>query len=644
MPEDGGRVADALVVTICAGVSLRLWRDAGILEREWALYRALAPAYGRSVILTYGDQEDRTIASGLVGGPVVVCNSRGLERSAFVAAAVPEVVSAVAESKTVVVKTDQMWGGDAALAVTAALRGAGKRVGLVARGGYPWSRFVAWETGAASALAAEAAAQEGELCRGADVVVGTTARMVDDLEWRYGLPADRARVVPNFLANDLRAAAPSERDANHVLFAGRLEAQKRVDLLIGAVAKVWARGRKKIRLEIVGGGRLEGALRERARAAGVEVVFTARLPQRELFERLRTCGVYVQASAYEGHPKTVLEAMAAGAPVLVADGPGLADVVQNGVTGLVVPGRADAIADGLELLLSDAGKRATLAMAAAAAVSDLRLDRVVPLERAAHRAAVERAGSGAPAAVGAVRWEPDLLRAEPLEAARAFARSIHGYSRRLPANRRGRFVMELDGRIDEVENLAAMDLGGGLHPKHHLMRYHEFFVERIRPGERVLDLGCGYAAVAASIAERAQADVTGMDWSEANLAQGRAMAEARGLAPRLKLVRGDITKDRAEGVFDVVVMSNVLEHLAGREGLLSTYRQWYRPRALLVRVPAIDRDWQTAWKRELGVDHRCDDTHETEYTEAQLRQELAAAGWKVTELISRWGEYWAVAE
>jgi len=84
--------------------------------------------------------------------------------------------------------------------------------------------------------------------------------------------------------------------------------------------------------------------------------------------------------------------------------------------------------------------------------------------------------------------------------------------------------MELDARIDEVQNLAAMGAGCGTHPKHHLMRYHDFFVERIRKGERVLDLGCGYAAVAASIAERAGAGVTGMDWSESNLAQARAMA------------------------------------------------------------------------------------------------------------------------
>jgi 2-polyprenyl-3-methyl-5-hydroxy-6-metoxy-1,4-benzoquinol methylase len=168
-------------------------------------------------------------------------------------------------------------------------------------------------------------------------------------------------------------------------------------------------------------------------------------------------------------------------------------------------------------------------------------------------------------------------------------------------------------------------------------------VERIGRGEGVLDLGCGYAAVAISIAQRAGAAVTGMDWSESNLAQARRAAAERELGDRLRFIQGDITRDRAPGEYDVVVMSNVLEHLRDREALLARYREWYRPRVLLVRVPAIDRDWRTAWKRELGVDYRCDDTHETEYTEDQLRQELGAGGWRVTEMIARWGEYWAAA-
>ena len=59
----------------------------------------------------------------------------------------------------------------------------------------------------------------------------------------------------------------------------------------------------------------------------------------------------------------------------------------------------------------------------------------------------------------------------------------------------------------------ALDYGGGVHPKHHLTGYHDFFVDRIGAGERVLDVGCGIGSVAHDIAARSGAEVIGIDTS-----------------------------------------------------------------------------------------------------------------------------------
>lgn len=644
-------IADALVVTLCASVSLQTWQSCGILEREWSLYRALAHRYRRIVLVTEGGPPDHQIARGLHAAcPVeVVANDRGLERPAF-ATDVPKRVRAVlGETRSAVVKTDQMWGGELAVAIAADLRSQGIRVGLIARGGYPWSRFVAWEQGAASAVAAEAAAAEGGLCRAADLVVGTTTRMLDDLQWRYGIDREHTMLVPNFVPDAARPDESIVREPGTVLFAGRLAPQKRVERLIDAVALAPSLAREAlpagVRLTVIGDGAMEGELRARARERGIDAEFLPRMPQAELLGRMRRCAVYAQVSAYEGHPKTVLEAMACGSPVVVGSAWDLADVVTAGVTGLVTRCKTEEFAQGIARVLSDHDLAASLGRQAAADCRELRLDNVAAAEMQAHEAAIARAGEGATPTPGAVRWGPELLDAEPEDAAAAWARSLHGYARRLPPDRRARFCATLDTPVYEVIDHTALQTGAGIHPKHHLMRYHDFFVERIEPGERVLDLGCGYGAVARTIAERAGAHVTGMDFSKANLDQARAMIEREGLADRLALVEGDITRERARGPageqhFDVVVLSNVLEHLADRERLLAGYAEWYSPRTILIRVPAFDRNWLTAWKHELGVDHRCDPTHETEYTESSLRAELAAAGLEVEEMIVRWGEYW----
>ena len=682
-------IADALVVTLCASVGLETWRACGILEREWSLYHRLSPRYGLILLVTEGGPADHDIAKALPSAcPVaVIANDKRLDRPGF-AATVPERVrEALLSASTgrgtvgplhpsnaraptnpgpasIVIKTDQMWGGDLAISIASHLREAGHRVGLIARGGYPWSRFIAWEQGPSSPFAAEAAAAEAELCRAADVVVGTTPRMLDDLQWRYTLGAERCMLVPNFIPDDARPDEPVRggafqappRDPNTILYAGRLAPQKRIDRLIDAVALLRASPSSFIlhpssfqpHLTIIGEGPLEASLRAQAADRGIQATFLPRLPQPELLARMRRCAVYAQASAYEGHPKTVLEALACGTPTVVADAWGLSDVVTAGVTGLVTRCAVEDLARGIARLLTDRDLAASLAGEAARDAERLRLDAILPLEARAHELAIARAGERASPPPGAVRWGAELLAADADTAAQAWARSLHGYSRRLPPDKRALFCATVETPIYHVIDQAALDSGDGVHPKHQLMRYHDFFVERIGEGETVLDLGCGYAEVARSIATNARALVTGMDFSPANLAQARTMIDREGLAGRLRVVEGDITRDRATHEnntehFDVVVLSNVLEHLKDRAALLRQYAQWYTPRTILIRVPAFDRNWQTAWKAKLGVDPRCDDTHETEYTESTLRAELAAAGLTIEELITRWGEYWVKA-
>ena len=148
-----------------------------------------------------------------------------------------------------------------------------------------------------------------------------------------------------------------ERVERGVLCVGRLEPQKRVHRVIEAAAEAG------VCLTIVGDGSLRSELEDQACAKGVDAVFLGRLGHDAVRALMRRCGVFVQLSDAEGHPKTVLEAMYEGAPLIVARSPGLHEPVRDGVTGVVVDDVAEAGAH-LDELMRDEKRRRSLGEAA----------------------------------------------------------------------------------------------------------------------------------------------------------------------------------------------------------------------------------------------------------------------------------------
>jgi len=200
-----------------------------------------------------------------------------------------------------------------------------------------------------------------------------------------------------------------------------------------------------------------------------------------------------------------------------------------------------------------------------------------------------------------------------------------------------RLLLMLENVVNKFINRLAIPYGGGVHVKHRLMRYHDFFIDRIAPGERVLDIGCGYGAVAYSLATRAGALVTGIDLNEVNVEK----AKGRFHHPNLTFVHGDARTNLPSGPWDVLVLSNILEHIDRRVSFLTELQQGLRPSRMLIRVPMIDRDWRVPLRAELGMFHFGDPTHFTEYTAESFEKELIEAGLSIRHVQYNWGEIWA---
>lgn len=148
-----------------------------------------------------------------------------------------------------------------------------------------------------------------------------------------GLPADRVVIKPNFVDAPAAPAGPREG----LLFVGRLSAEKGIGTLVEAVQKM-----ADIRLSVAGDGP------EAPRLEGLNgVTRLGSLPGPAVRAQMECAAALVVPSIwYENFPRTIVEAFAAGLPVIASRIGAMADIVSDGHTGLLFePGNAVDLAD-----------------------------------------------------------------------------------------------------------------------------------------------------------------------------------------------------------------------------------------------------------------------------------------------------------
>ncbi len=185
-----------------------------------------------------------------------------------------------------------------------------------------------------------------------------------------------------------------------------------------------------------------------------------------------------------------------------------------------------------------------------------------------------------------------------------------------------------------ISKLAIRD-NGGIHPKHRIMNYHQFFIDNIKSSDSVLDIGCGNGAVAYDLVKKAKL-VLGIDINKKNIKFAKKYYKRK----NLNFIIGDATKFQFKRKFDVIILSNVLEHIKNRVVFLKRIKR-LAPK-ILIRVPMIDRDWLVLYKKEKGTEYRLDKTHFIEYTEKLFRGEIEKAGLEITNYSVHFGEIWAI--
>lgn len=197
-----------------------------------------------------------------------------------------------------------------------------------------------------------------------EMLIEKNARMIavshstrNDAIRLLGVPPDRIQVIYPGVAEHFFAAKPTPRSKPYVLYVGTLEPRKNVKTLLDAWQNVRASIRAEFDLLIVGdaGWNCEEVLR-RLKNPPAGIHYAGYRPQSELPGLMAGATVFVYPSLYEGFGFPVVEAMAAGVPVITSDCSSLQEVVQS-AGALIDPLSAEEIRNALERLLTSPGLR-----------------------------------------------------------------------------------------------------------------------------------------------------------------------------------------------------------------------------------------------------------------------------------------------
>ena len=183
-----------------------------------------------------------------------------------------------------------------------------------------------------------------------------------------GLPSERIVVSQPGIARPTREVDPGTRREPGVIYVGRLEVYKKIDVMLRAMAKLSERF-PQAPIVIAGRGAARPALEKLAQELGLEqrtrfVGFVTDTERDALLAEARVC---VCPSEKEGWGLTVMESNALGTPVVATDADGLRDSVRHGETGfLVSDGDIDGFAERIGDLLHDDHLSETMSAAALA--------------------------------------------------------------------------------------------------------------------------------------------------------------------------------------------------------------------------------------------------------------------------------------
>lgn len=174
---------------------------------------------------------------------------------------------------------------------------------------------------------------------------------------RKYVPRQKSILIPNGV--DTNLFKPRKKQPKSILFVGRLEKQKNIDLLIKAINLI---KHLKPSLRIVGEGAEKSHLKFLAKKLGLKASFLGAVSYNMLPKLYGRSAIFILPSSVEGSPKSLIEAMAASCAVIGTNVQGINNVIKDGVNGLLVKSDKHSLAKAISRLMNSDNLRNKLAL------------------------------------------------------------------------------------------------------------------------------------------------------------------------------------------------------------------------------------------------------------------------------------------
>jgi glycosyltransferase involved in cell wall biosynthesis len=310
-------------------ISLKLWVDKGLFDREKLLYEEHLRRghFGKVYWLTYGT-DDAEIACGLKAAGRLHPDIVVLPMTRFFSGKWGRLIYSLLMplfhrrclKAADVFKTNQMDGSWSAVIAKWLYHKP-----LVVRTGYTASLFADRQNNVKSKRNYERI--ERFAYRHADIGIVASHRDKQYICSKYHISPAKIEVLHNYINTAIFHPTDCEKYENRLIFVGRLEQQKNLFNLIKAVSG------NNLTLDIYGEGKLRDKLEILAKELNAKVNFMGVVPNQQLPQLLNRYRYYILPSFYEGMPKALLEAMACGLVCIGTDVDGINEVIEDGVNG-----------------------------------------------------------------------------------------------------------------------------------------------------------------------------------------------------------------------------------------------------------------------------------------------------------------------